>query len=285
MPTRESRRVVADLHLHTHFSDGTYSPQELVEHAVEKGLSAIALTDHDTVDGCAATEAACQAKGIEFLWGAELTAHYQGVEFHLLGYGFDPTYQPLRTCLLQTQRERQNRIHRMVDKLNQAGVDLPVEEVFEIADCEAPGRPHIARALVRRGFCRSVDDAFERYLKKNRKGWAPKDVLPADKAVQILREAGGVSVLAHPGLNIPDRMIEGLVEVGIDGIECIHSRHSTRDIEHYMGFADRHELLVTGGSDCHGMNKGQPLIGSVTVPYEYVEQLRERFQRSQVEKH
>ena len=111
MPTRESRRVVADLHLHTHFSDGTYSPQELVEHAVEKGLSAIALTDHDTVDGCAATEAACQAKGIEFLWGAELTAHYQGVEFHLLGYGFDPTYQPLRMPL-QTQRERQNRIHR-----------------------------------------------------------------------------------------------------------------------------------------------------------------------------
>jgi predicted metal-dependent phosphoesterase TrpH len=268
--------MFADLHLHTRFSDGTYSPEELVGHARRHGLAAMALTDHDTVEGCGLAAAACVAAGIEFLTGTELTAEQNGEEIHVLGYLFDPLHPRLAAELGKFQLVRQQRVREMVARLNEMGVALDVEAVFALANCRAPGRPHVARAMVKAGLCGSLDEAFERFLKKNRPAWVPKFKMSAPEAIALIHEAGGVAVLAHPGLNRTDDVISGMVEAGLDGIECFHTKHSTVTAEHYLELADQYHLLVTGGSDCHGMNKGKPLIGTVKIPYQHVAMLKER---------
>ena len=134
----------------------------------------------------------------------------------------------------------------------------------------------MARALVAAGLCRTLDEAFERFLKKNRPAWVPKFKMRGEEAIELIQQAGGLAVLAHPGLNRTDAAIPGLVEAGLDGIECFHTKHSTATAEHYLEVADKYGLLVTGGSDCHGLNKGKPLMGTVRVPYRHVEALRAR---------
>jgi predicted metal-dependent phosphoesterase TrpH len=268
--------MFADLHLHTYFSDGTYSPEELVAQAQRHGLAALALTDHDTVEGCPPTALACEAARIEFITGTELTAEQEGNELHFLGYFIDIRNPKFLAEIAKFQTVRQNRIREMVARLNQLGVPLKVEAVFALANCRAPGRPHVARALVEAGLCGSLDEAFERFLKKHRPAWVPKFKMSAAGAIDLIHQAGGVAVLAHPGLNRSDEAIPDVVEAGLDGIECFHSKHSTAMAEHYLELADRFHLLVTGGSDCHGMSKGKPLIGTIKLPYQHVEKLKAR---------
>src|SRR5437667_2825361 len=268
--------MFADLHLHTQFSDGTYSPEELVAEARRHDLAALALTDHDTVEGCPRAALACQSAGIEFIAGTELTAEQADKELHILGYLIDVHNPRLLTELARFQTVRQNRIREMVARLNQAQVPLEADKVFALANCRAPGRPHVARALVQAGLCANLDEAFERFLKKNRPAWVPKFKMSAADSIQLIHQAGGVAVLAHPGLNGADGVIPGLAEAGLDGIECFHTKHSPGKSEHYLRIAERLQLLVTGGSDCHGLSKGKPLIGTVKLPYRYVEQLKER---------
>ena len=265
----------ADLHLHTNFSDGTYSPEEMVAQAKRFELSAIALTDHDTVEGCAPTEQACRAHGIEFIPGSELTAEHDDNELHILGYFLDTQNPRLLAEMAQFQTVRQNRIREMVAKLNKLGVALDAEKVFTLANCRSPGRPHVARALVQGGFCSSSDEAFERFLKKNRPAWVGKFKISAANAIELIHHAGGVAVFAHPGLNRADEVIPDLVKAGLDGIECFHTKHSPTTANHYIAIAERFNLLITGGSDCHGLTKGKPLIGTVKLPYEHVEQLKQ----------
>jgi hypothetical protein len=265
-----------DLHLHSHFSDGTYSPEELAAHAQRCGLAAIALTDHDSVEGCPGTARACEAAGIEFVVGTELTAEQDGNELHILGYCIDTQNVRLLTQIARFQIVRQNRIREMVARLNRLKVPLSADAVFALANCRAPGRPHVARALVAAGLCTSLDQAFERFLKKHRPAWVPKFKMSGEEALDLIHQAGGVAVLAHPGLNRTDQMIPALVEAGLDGMECFHTKHSTATSEHYLELADRFHLLVTGGSDCHGLSKGTPLIGTVRVPYQHVEKLKAR---------
>ena len=245
-------------------------------HAKRLGLKAIALTDHDSVEGCARAASGCEAAGIEFIAGTELTAEQDGNELHLLGYFVDTESPRLLVQIAQFQTVRQNRIREMVAKLNQLKVPLSAEKVFSLANCRSPGRPHVARALVQAGLCRSLDEAFERFLKKNRPAWVPKFKMGASEAIDLIHQAGGVAVLAHPGLNRTDAVIPYMVEAGLDGIECFHTKHSTATAEHYLEIADEFHLLVTGGSDCHGLNKGKPLIGTVKLPYQHVEKLRAR---------
>jgi predicted metal-dependent phosphoesterase TrpH len=265
-----------DLHLHSRFSDGTYAPEEIAAQACRHELAGISLTDHDSVEGCTETERACAAVGIEFITGIELTSEQEGNELHILGYGIDAHNPRLLTEIAQFQAVRQNRIRQMVEKLNRLRVPLSADAVFALANCRSPGRPHVARALVAAHLCGSLDEAFERFLKKNRPAWVPKFKMSGEKALELIHEAGGVAVLAHPGLNRTDDVIPGMVEAGMDGIECFHTKHSTATTEHYLELADHFHLLVTGGSDCHGMNKGKPLIGTVRVPYEHLEKLKAR---------
>jgi predicted metal-dependent phosphoesterase TrpH len=265
----------ADLHLHTNFSDGTFTPEELAGHGARLGFSALALTDHDTVEGCERMATACAAAGIEFIVGAELTAEYEDTELHVLGYFLNPQNKKLLTEIAKFQAVRQNRIHEMVTRLNELGVPLEAESVFALANCKSPGRPHVARALAKAGLVKNLDEAFERFLKKNRPAWVPKSKMSALEAIELVHQAGGLAVMAHPGLNRTDEIIPALVEAGLDGIECFHTKHSTVMSERYLEIADKFHLLVTGGSDCHGFSKGKPLIGGVKLPYEHVEKMKE----------
>lgn len=275
--------MYADLHLHTNFSDGTYTPEELAGHLARCGFKAAALTDHDTMEGCERMAVACQNRGVEFVPGTELTAEHDGCELHVLGYFLDAQNPRLQVQLARFQEVRQRRIHEMAARINSAGVPLRAEAVFTLASCRAPGRPHVARALVQGGWCSSLDEAFERFLKRGRPAWVPKFKISALEAIKLVHQAGGLAVMAHPGLNHSDDIIPGLVEAGLDGIECFHTKHSTSTTQRYLEIADRCHLLVTGGSDCHGLSKGKPLVGSIKVPYEVVVRMREAVAKRAVE--
>ncbi len=271
--------MFADLHLHTHFSDGTYSPEELAGHGKRHGLAAMALTDHDTVEGCERMGIACRSLGIEFIPAAELTADHNGTEVHIIGYFLDTQNQRLLAELAKFQHARQQRIYEIASKLNALNIPLKAEAVFKLANCRSPGRPHVGRALVQAGLCASMDEAFDRFLKKHRPAFVPKFKMTALQAIELIHSAKGLAVMAHPVLNRSDECIPHLVDAGMDGIECFHTKHSASDSRHYLKMAARYNLLVTGGSDCHGMSKGKPLIGSVRLPYEHVEKLKECYQR------
>lgn len=268
--------MFADLHIHTSFSDGTLTPEEVAVQGKQFGFAALALCDHDTVEGCARMARACQAEGIEFMNSAELTAELRGHELHLLAYGIDIDNPGWLLELAKFQEVRQNRIREMVGCLNRLGIPLPAEAVFALANCRAPGRPHVARVLVQRGFCHNLDEAFERFLKRGKPAWVPKFKMSALEAMVLIHDAGGLAVLAHPGLNRTDEFIPELVAGGLDGIECFHTKHSTAMSERYLMMADKHRLLVTGGSDCHGDSKGKPLLGTIKLPYEHVAELKAR---------
>lgn len=268
--------MFTDLHLHTTFSDGTYSPEQLAAEARRANLVAIALTDHDTVEGCARMKAACDSVHIEFIPATELTAEINGIELHMLGYFLDVENVRLIEKMKHFQEERQERIKEIVARLQELNIPLQEEDVLQIARCKSPGRPHVARALIQRKVCSNVDEAFERFLKKNRPGWVPKQKISAPDALELIHQAGGLAILAHPGLARSEEAIPALIEAGIDGLECFHTRHSSAVSEYYVSLAEKHNLLITGGSDCHGMNKGKPLIGSIKLPYEYVRRLKER---------
>lgn len=268
--------MFADLHLHTSFSDGTYTPEELVAHAQRHGLKALALTDHDTVEGCMRMALACDRADLEFIPGTELSTEMHGQELHLLGYFIDAQNPRLLCELAHFQTVRRNRVREMVTRLNRMNIALETEAVLAIANCRSPGRPHIARALVQAGVCSSLDEAFERFLKKNRPAWVPKAQIAAGEAIQLIHQAGGLAALAHPGLNHNDSLIPQLKELGMDALECFHSKHNPSQTTHYLAVTAQFDLLVTGGSDCHGMNKGEPLIGSVKLAHAYVERLKKR---------
>ena len=275
----------ADLHLHTHFSDGTFSPEELAGHAQRLGFAALALTDHDSVEGCARMTEVCGAAGIEFITGTELTAEHNDTELHLLGYFVDTRNEKFLTDISRFQAVRQDRIREMVARLNALNVPLQVETVFALANCKSPGRPHVARALVEAGFCKTPDEAFARFLKKSRPAWVPKAKMSALEGVELIHLAGGLAVMAHPGLNRTDEIIPALVNAGLDGIECFHTKHPPAMSERYLEIAGKFHLLVTGGSDCHGFSKGKPIIGTVKLPYEQVERLKSKVEsrKSRVE--
>jgi len=266
--------MFADLHLHSHFSDGTFAPEEMVARARRCGLIAVALTDHDSVEGCERMRAACAAQGLEFVPGTELTAELHGSEVHILGYYLDITHRRLLTELARFQRARQDRIREMCARLQTLNVPLEAETVFALARCNSPGRPHVARSLVAAGHCRTLDEAFERFLKRDRPAWVPKARISAREAIALIHEAGGLAVLAHPVLNHADHLIPALAAEGLDGLECFHTKHSEPDTQRYLALATQHGLLVTGGSDCHGDSKGRPLLGSIKLPYAYVEALQ-----------
>lgn len=272
-----------DLHMHSTHSDGTLAPRELVIEACQKGLAAIAVTDHDTFSGTAEAKAAGAELGLRVLSGVEISVEYGSRTVHMLGYCFDSGVERLRSGLQELLRGRNERNRRIVGKLNDLGVAVTIEEIEREAGGKVVGRPHFANVLMKKGYVQDRQEAFDKYLAKGAAAYEERlRFSPAD-AVAMIRQAGGVAVLAHPKF-IPLRegdTVEGVVrelaEVGLGGIECYYSLHSREETEQYLELARQYNLVATGGSDFHGSNKPNIQMGSgcghLRVPIECADAL------------
>jgi 3',5'-nucleoside bisphosphate phosphatase len=264
----------ADLHLHTVFSDGTYTPEQLIAKSVKCGLSAISVVDHDTLDGVVPAIEAAALQGVEVIPGVELTAEHEGKEVHILGYLIDHKNDELRVKLDVLRKNRVERAHKIIEKLGEMGVKLEAEKVFQIAKSGSVGRLHIARAMVKEGIVASLPEAFGRYIGDRCPAYVLGFKMSVREAISLISDAQGIAVIAHPYSLRNDEIIPLFVEYGIRGLEVYYPEHSQSMINFYLGLAKKYNLLVTGGSDCHGEAKSEVMIGSIKIPYELVEKLK-----------
>ena len=258
---------LVDLHLHSTFSDGTCTPEEIVELAAEAGLAAAVLTDHDTMEGTPRFLAAARAAGIRSLAGMEISADVPHRTVHLLAYGCDPAEPRLAAAMERVRGGRAERNARILAKLAELGCPITMDEVrAEAGNAEVVGRPHVAAALVRRGFAQDRTDAFRRFLGRGAPAYAERYRLPPEEALELVAGAGGIVSLAHPastGYNPAElrRFVGRLAERGLAGIECLYTGYLPNQVEEYVGLAREFGLAVTGGTDFHGDNKPGIRIG------------------------
>ncbi|MDD5568730.1 MAG: PHP domain-containing protein, partial [Candidatus Omnitrophica bacterium] len=257
----------ADLHIHSNFSDGTDSPEDVVRLAAAGGLTAIALTDHDTVGGLARAIAAGQSAGVEVIPGIEFTTENPRAEIHILGYFIDQANPELAETLKKIQQGRFERIYKIVEKLKGLNVTIDPEEVFELSGRNSPGRPHVARVLIRHGAVSNFKEAFNRYLDFRAPAYVPHFRLVPEEAVRLVKRAGGVPVFAHPAISNCDDLIPDLMSAGLRGLEIYYPGYYADQIEHYLGLARKYDLVVTGGSDYHGADAGRDFqLGEHNIP-------------------
>ncbi|HTK69051.1 MAG TPA: PHP domain-containing protein [Candidatus Eisenbacteria bacterium] len=266
---------IVDLHLHSTASDGSLAPADVVALAQRNGVKIMALTDHDSLGGLpAALERAVEA-GIRIIPGIELSVSEQNMDVHLLAYGFDPSDARLLEAIARYRESRHDRARKILLRLKGLGIRIPMEEVEEIARGGAIGRPHVAEALMVNGHVETFHEAFQRYLGHHAPAYVAKHTVSLEEAVEVVRDAGGVTVLAHPGTLNRDAWIAGLARRGLDGIEVWHSKHGPAEINRYREIARAHGLIMTGGSDFHGERTPDVSIGSVAVPEQVVADLDE----------
>ena len=259
--------ALADLHLHSTFSDGTFTPERIVALAVEAGLAAAVLTDHDTMEGTPRFLAAARKAGLRSIAGMEISADVPHRTVHLLAYGCDPDEPRLAEALRRVRDGRAERNARILEKLARLGCPITMDEVrAEAGNDKVVGRPHIAAALVRRGFAADPSDAFRRFLARGASAYADRFRLAPEDALELVAGAGGIVSLAHPastGSNPAElrRFVGGLAEHGLAGIECLYTGYLPNQVAEYVGLAREFGLLVTGGTDFHGDNKPGIRIG------------------------
>jgi len=273
-----------DLHLHTTASDGVMTPSEIVNYAKNKGLQAIAITDHDTVEGLKEGLLEGERIGLEVIPGIEISAEHSPGSMHLLGFFIDIHHPILKERLEYLQRARAERNPRMAEKLNKLGIDITFDEVLKASGGGQVGRPHFAQVLLEKGYVRSFQEAFERFLKKGASAYVEKMRFSAEESIHFINEANGVAVLAHPntlqlnGYSELENLILRLVKEGLRGIEAYYPEHSALEVAQYKTLAERHGLLVTGGTDYHGIEKNGLDIGvgrgEMRLPYSIVENLK-----------
>lgn len=265
-----------DLHLHTYYSDGSDVPAVVVGRAKELGFSAIAITDHDTVAGVEEGREAAAEAGIEFLTGTEISAKLGKSEVHILGFGIDPGHAGLLQALDKMRTARATRATAILERLKDTGIHLEPSQLEEaVASDGVVGRMHIAQQLVEVGAAKEVQEAFDRYLNPGRPAYVPKVRIAAKRAIELIHQAGGVAILAHPGIGAPRHILNPLLALPFDGLEAYHVQHSPGQVEAFLRIAQENNLLVSGGSDCHGGAKKAPEMGKVRVPYRHYERLRE----------
>lgn len=272
----------ADLHSHTTASDGVQKPSVNVKLAKEAGLKAVGITDHDTVAGIEEAFRAGREIGIEVVPGIEISTSSGGQDIHMLGYYINHRDESFLEKLRELRDVRERRNEMMLDKLAELGISITMEELKARKKGEMKerniGRPHIAEILIERGIVGSLEEAFELFLGREGKAYVNPERISPEEAVGMIIAAGGAPVLAHPGLYRQDELIPQLVRAGLKGIEVYHPDHSEEDEARYLATAERFGLIVTAGSDFHGERNGRVFhgkLGSKTVPYETVEQLRE----------
>ena len=273
------------LHTHTKESDGALSADQLIDKARKKGLKAIAITDHDTINGYKKAQTAASKAGIELIPGIEITALWNSREVHILAYLFD-TENPRLLDLLKRQRQaRVKRMKDIVDVLQAQGLDVTLDEVRAESGTGSPGRPHAAAVLISKGYVASVAEAFIRYLSTDKLKGITTNYATIEEVVEIVKEAHGVLSLAHPGPLYSQKEIDTLLEFGIDGIECIHPSHNFNLQRSFTKMAEARHLLITGGSDFHGKKRSEydPYFGIVTLGDKHLASIKRLAQRRKAE--
>jgi len=265
-PPRPEAGARIDLHLHSLHSDGALSPAELVARAREAGVSILSLTDHDSVRGVPEAREACRHEGLTFIPGVELGVGIGDDEVHILGYGLDTKGRPLQNALDQLAGERIDRMEKMLAALGRLGVTITLEDVQAETGGHIVGRLHLASALVRLGHVANHGEAFQRWIGAGRPAYVRRQLLTLREAIDLILEAGGVAVVAHPGLTRRDELIEYLVRLGIRGLEVYHPKHDFVDVSRYLKLCAKFDLFATGGSDFHGVGKLDKPPGSAATP-------------------
>ncbi|TFG66294.1 MAG: PHP domain-containing protein [Nitrospirales bacterium] len=272
-----------DLHTHTTFSDGSFSPTELIDLANQQGLDILAITDHDTTDGLPEALEATKNLSLELIPGIELSAQFQNREMHILGYFINPNDPQFQARLDAHRSTRIERICHILDRLQSLGMDISLAEVERASGTGTIGRPHIAQVLIDKGHIKTMKEAFEQLLGSRGKAYVERIVSEAQEIIEWITDAGGIPILAHPyweGFNKEDSATacQTLVEQGLQGLEVFYGTFSARHISFNLGLAKRFDLLMTGGSDFHGTMKPDITLGkgkgSLHVPSKVMEQLR-----------
>lgn len=263
----------ADLHIHSYFSDGFLSPTQVVAYAAGAGLRAIALTDHDTVDGLDEAIAAGVNHNVEVLTGIELSATIDDRDIHILGYLFDHHDEVFRRAVTLYKQERFHRAEKIVQKLNRFGVGVDMDQVMARAGKGAVGRPHIADAVVHAGFAKDTNSVFRDFLGYGASAYEDKYKITPEMAIRLIHDAGGVAFLAHPSIGIKQKYLYQVISSGVDGIECTHPKHTDDASRYFQRIVKQHGLLECGGSDCHARD-GNIFIGKYPVSYEVIEKMK-----------
>ena len=264
-----ARDEFVDLHTHSTASDGSRSPADVVREAQRAGLAAVALTDHDTIDGLAEARTAGRELGVRVIAGVELSAVEEGAETHVLGLHLVDTTS-LELDLTSLRAMRLARAKRIVSRLNELGVRIDFADVLEQAAGGAVGRPHIARALMSHGWATDLRDAFDRYLGNGRPAFVPKDRLAITDAIAMIHRTGGLAILAHPGPSGTRERIEVLGRAGLDGVEVRHPSHGAEDVARLSALVEHFGMVPSGGSDWHGGTDGHRVLGMMRVPAAWV---------------
>lgn len=254
-----------ELHCHSTASDGDCTPTELVERALAIGITSLAITDHDTVDGIPEAVEAARELDMRVIPGVELSCHFEGKEVHLLGYFFEYRDEDFLNLLERMKEERRQRVHMIIEKLKAMGLDLTYEQVEAEAPGDALGRPHVARAMVTAGLVPTVSLAFDRYIGNSGPAYVGRTVLSLEDGIEAVRRAGGVSVLAHPGVYGDWARIERILQLPVNGIEVWHPAHKKADRKRAKRLGGRYNKILTGGSDFHGPRIDYHEMGSSRV--------------------
>jgi hypothetical protein len=274
-----------DLHAHSTASDGTLSPAAMVGAAHRAGLTALALTDHDSIDGIAEAESAGRTLGVEIITGVELSAYEGSREIHILGLHLSDLAE-LERHLTELRSSRRTRAERIVERLASLGAPVSLDRVLDIAGPGAIGRPHIAQALVEGGYVKDRREAFDRFLGAGRPAFFAKQRLTIAEAVRIIHQAGGLAILAHPGQHGTRDRVHQFILAGGDGIEVRHPGHTAEDTVRLKALVDHYRLVPSGGSDCHGALEGPRALGGMHVPIDWLQQqatrVRERAEKGMV---
>ncbi len=275
-----------DLHTHSVYSDGTATPAELIRMAVSCELKGFSLTDHDTTEGVREAVSLGNKQGLEVISGLEIGALHRGYSLHILGYGFAPDHPELKNRLERLQQGRRERNSKILEKLAAMGIKISETELADLSRCGQAGRPHIARILIDKGYVKTMNEAFTFYLGRNKPAWHSRFAYTAGETIDIIHQAGGIAVLAHPGqldtgMKLQPQIIKELVQRKLDGLEIFYPSHSRKIKKKLHAVAKQYNLLVTGGSDYHGSNRAGGLAGSsnaICPPDTIMDELRQRLQ-------
>jgi len=270
----KKKTIRADLHLHTTSSDGTLSPSAVVERAAAAGLNVIAITDHDTLLGVAEAQQFGRRLGVEVIAGTELSTWSGNEEFHIIGLFVDIMSTALLEQLERIRRARRERVFKIAQRLEAVGVSVSAQEVLELAGHGTATRAHVAQVMADNGLVDDLNQAFIKYLGDSGPAFVPKRFMSVEEALAAIRQAGGVSILAHPGLTDRDLYIPMFAEMGLNGLEAYYPAHTRAQTRHYVDMARRLGLVVSGGSDFHGKRSGDNALGRVRVPAEHVRRIR-----------